>query len=68
VRTGTPKNHQDRHPGDTNYKNVQAVDLATNAGQAVYAVQDGELLGLGLGLAAGNAFICLMIQSFNPGL
>jgi hypothetical protein len=46
VRTGTPKNHQERHLGDTNYKNVQAVDLVTDAGKAVYAVQDGELPGL----------------------
>lgn len=54
VRTGTPKNHRDRHPGDTNYKNVQAVDLVTNAGQAVYAVQDGELRGLRLAAEVGS--------------
>jgi hypothetical protein len=51
VRTGTPKNHRERHPGDTNYKNIQAVDLVTNAGQAVYAVQDGELSWLRLAAA-----------------
>lgn len=44
VRSGTPRDHEGRHPGDPNYKNVKAVDLVTNAGQAVYAVQDGELV------------------------
>lgn len=43
VRSGTPQDHETRHPGDPNYKNVKAVDLAVRtAGQAVYAVESGE--------------------------
>jgi hypothetical protein len=43
VRSGTPQDHEMRHPGDPNYKNVKAVDLAVRtAGQAVYAVESGE--------------------------